>query len=80
MLYRLMKQSEVFSLNTMCGIWTTVLSETPPGRVYHDLVVVLEKLRAIGLEVNGSKCELSILNDSMPEATRGPAQKAPSWD
>ena len=38
-------------------------------RVYDDLVVLLERLRAIGLEVNGSKCELTILNDSMPEAT-----------
>ena len=28
-----------------------------------------ESLRAIGLEVNVSKCELTILNDSMPEAT-----------
>ena len=27
------------------------------------------RLRAIGLEVNGSKCELTILNDSMPEVT-----------
>ena len=36
---------------------------------YDDLVVLLERLRAIGLEVNGSKCELTILNNSMPEAT-----------
>ena len=40
-----------------------------PERVHNDLVVLLKRLRAIGLEVNGSKCELSILNDSMPEAT-----------
>ena len=40
-----------------------------PERVYDDLVVLLERLRAIGLEVNGSKCELTILNDSLPEAT-----------
>ena len=40
-----------------------------PERVYDDLVVLLERLRAIGLEVNRSKCELTILNDSMPEAT-----------
>ena len=40
-----------------------------PERVYDDLVVLLERLRAIGLEVNGRKCELTILNDSMPEAT-----------
>ena len=40
-----------------------------PERVYDDLVVLLERLRAIGLEVNWSKCELTILNDSMPEAT-----------
>ena len=39
-----------------------------PERVYDDLVVLLERLRTIGLEVNGSKCELTILNDSMPEA------------
>ena len=40
-----------------------------PDRVHDDLVVLLERLRAIGLEVNGSKCDLTILNDSMPEAT-----------
>ena len=40
-----------------------------PERVHNDLVVLLERLRAIGLEVNGSKCELTILNDSIPEAT-----------
>ena len=39
-----------------------------PLRVHDDPVVLLERLRAIGLEVNGSKCELTILNDSMPEA------------
>ena len=39
-----------------------------PERVHDDLVVLLERLRAIGLEVNGSKFELTILNDSMPEA------------
>ena len=40
-----------------------------PERVYDDLVALLERIRAIGLEVNGSKCELTILNDSMPEVT-----------
>ena len=40
-----------------------------PERVHNDLVVLLERLRAIGLEVNGNKCELTILNDSMAEAT-----------
>ena len=39
-----------------------------PEKVHDDLVVLLERLRAIGLKVNGSKCELIILNDSMPEA------------
>ena len=38
-------------------------------RVHDDLLVLLERLRVIGLEVNGSKCELTILNDSMLEAT-----------
>ena len=38
-------------------------------RVHDDLVVLLERLRAIGLEVNGCKCELTILNDSMTETT-----------
>ena len=38
-------------------------------RVHDDLVVLLERLRAIGLEINGSKCELTILNGSMPGAT-----------
>ena len=40
-----------------------------PERVHDDLVVLMERLRAIGLEVNESKCELTILNDSRPEAT-----------
>ena len=38
-------------------------------RVHDDLVLLLEWLRAIGWEVNGSKCELTNLNDSMSEAT-----------
>ena len=38
-------------------------------RVLDNLVVLLERFREICLEVNGSKCELTILNDSMPEAT-----------
>ena len=33
-------------------------------------MVSMERLRAIGLEVNGSKCELTILNDSTPEQRR----------
>ena len=41
-----------------------------PERVRDDLVVLLERLKAIDLEVNGSKCELTILNDSMPGATK----------
>ena len=65
----LMKQPELFSLNSMCGIWTTLPIGVSPERVYDDLVVLLERLRTIGLEVNGSKWELTILNDSMPEAT-----------
>ena len=40
-----------------------------PKRIHDNLVVLLERLRAISLEVNGRKCELTILNDSMPEAT-----------
>ena len=40
-----------------------------PERVYDNLVVLLNRVRAIGLEVNGNKCELTILNDSMPEST-----------
>ena len=32
-------------------------------------MILLERFIANGLEVNGSKCELTILNDSMPEAT-----------
>ena len=40
-----------------------------PERIHKDLAVLLEKLRAIGLEVNGSKFELTILNDSMTEVT-----------
>ena len=37
-----------------------------PERIEDDLVVLLERLKAIGMEVNGSKYELNILNDSMP--------------
>ena len=37
-------------------------------RVHDDLVVLLERLREIGLEVNGSKCEFTIFNYS-PGAT-----------
>ena len=64
LLYLFMKQPEVSSLNLMYGIWTMLPSE----RVHDDLVVLLERLRAIGLEVNGSKCGLTMLSDSMPEA------------
>ena len=56
LLYRLMKQPEVSSLNSMCDIWMTLPSETPPERVHEDLVVFLERLRVIGLESNVSKC------------------------
>ena len=37
-----------------------------PERVHDDLMLSLERLRAIGLEVNGRKYELPILNDCMP--------------
>ena len=40
-----------------------------PERVHDELGVLHERLRLIGLEVNGNKFELTILNDSMPEAT-----------
>ena len=40
-----------------------------PERVHDELLVLLERLRAIGLEVNGSKCDLTIINDNMPEVT-----------
>ena len=53
----------------MCGICYDATLGDSPERVYDDLVVLLGRLRAIGLEVNGSKCELAILNDSMSEAT-----------
>ena len=32
-----------------------------------NILCIFLNLRAIGLEVNGSKCEFTILNDSMPE-------------
>ena len=38
-----------------------------PERVHDDSVVLLERLRAIGSEVNGIKCELTILNNFMTE-------------
>ena len=47
-------------------------------RVQDDLVVLLERLRAIGLEFNGRKCELTILNDSIPEATE-PCSEGSFW-
>ena len=47
-------------------------------RVHDDLVVLLERLRAIGLEVNGRKCVLTILNDSMPEVT-DPCSEGSFW-
>ena len=50
-------------------VWCTDSDKTHAHLSTDDLVVLLERLRAIGLEVNGSKCELTILNDSMPEAT-----------
>ena len=70
LLYRLTKQPEVSSLNLMYGMYLddATLGDSP-DRVHDDLVVLLERLRAIGLEFNGSKCELTIFNDSMPEAT-----------
>ena len=37
-------------------------------------MVLQERLGAIGLEVNGSKCELTILNDRMAEETDGGAR------
>ena len=52
-------------------------------RVHDDLVVLLEGLRAIGLEVNGSEC-VSSTNLSSPfsmtacRRQRGPVQRAPS--
>ena len=58
-----------------CPVWIqcvvfgyTTLGDSPE-RVYDDFVVLLKRLRAISLEINGSKCQLTILNDSMPEAT-----------
>ena len=44
------------------------LGGSPEG-VRDDLVALLDKLAAIGLEVNSSKCEISILNDDSAEAT-----------
>ena len=63
------KQPEVFSLKSMCGYLVDTILGDSSERVYDDLVALRERLRAIGLEVNGCKCELTILNDSMPEAT-----------
>ena len=48
-----------------------------PERVHDDLVVLLERLRAIGLEVNGSKCELcnkalrSVFSQAVGRCLRG---------
>ena len=52
----------------VCYLDEATLGDSPK-RVHEDLVVLLERLRAIGFEVNGSKCELTILNARMLEAT-----------
>ena len=52
LIYRLMKQPEVSSLNLMYGIDDATHGDSTE-RVHDDLVVLLERLRAIGLEVNG---------------------------
>ena len=78
--YRLMKQPALLApsvdeaargVQSEFNVWylDDAALEDSPERVCDDLVVLLERLRAIGLEVNGSKCELTILNDSMPEVT-----------
>ena len=52
-------------------------------RVHDDLVVLLERLRAIGLEVNGSKCELckksmrSVFSQAVGRCFRGSGRRAP---
>ena len=47
-------------------------------RVHDDLVVLLERLRAIGLEVNGSKCELTILKTAC-RRQRKPCTEGSFW-
>ena len=55
-----------------------------PERVHDDLVVLLERLRAIGLEVNGSKCELcnkamrSVFSDAVGRCFRGSREASSS--
>ena len=44
-------------------------------RVHDDLVALPERLWAMGLEVNGSKCDLTILNDSGGFVQRAPSDK-----
>ena len=50
-----MNQPEVSSQSSECGIWTMLLSETPWNRFHNDLVVIWERLRAIGLEARHTK-------------------------
>ena len=40
-----------------------------PEKVHEDLVRLMEKLSTLGLEINGGKCELTILNDDRPDTT-----------
>ena len=47
-----------------------VQSEFNMWYFHNNLVVLLKRLRAIFLEVNGSKCELTSLNNNIPEATK----------
>ena len=39
-----------------------------PEKVHNDLVVLVDRFRAIALKVNGRKCKLTILNDSVAQA------------
>ena len=53
-----------------------------PKRVHDDLVVLLERLRAIGLEDNGNKCELynkamrSVFSQPVRRGFRGPGNSS----
>ena len=70
-LFALTIDEAVRGVQSEFNVWyldDATLGGSPEG-VHDDLVTLLDKLAAIGLEVNSSKCEIAILNDDSEEAT-----------
>ena len=58
-------------VQSVFNVWyldDATLGGSPEG-IRDDMVALLDKLAAIDLEVNSSKCEISILDDDSAEAT-----------